>query len=61
MTQAVIKTNSKVVPSNNFQNLTVLELKLDIGIEKRGLFDQAIHTLYCDSLYVIERPDPNDI
>ena len=61
MTQAVIKTNSKVVPSTTFQKLTILELNLEIGVEKRGLFDQAIRTIYGDSLYVTERPDPNDI
>ena len=37
-----------------------MELKSESEIEKRGLFDEDVHTLYGDSLSVSEITDPNN-
>ena len=60
MTQAVLKTNGKLVPRKTLQRLTILELNLESKINKIRLFDEAIHTIYGESLSVPEIPNNND-
>ena len=58
---AVITNNWKVVLSRTLLIVTVSEIKPDSEINKSILFDEAVRTLFGDSLYAPEIPYPSDV